>query len=66
MATMQKSRATAATAPGTTAQERAQKITEPTVGQALQFLLPVLKTARPGADLFTAVVAHGFGGASHV
>lgn len=46
--------------------QRARNIAAPTVGQPLQFLLPVLKTARPGADLFTAVVAHGFGGASHV
>ena len=64
MARTQKSRATAATAPGTAAQTSAQKITASTVSQPLQFLVPVLETARPGADLFTAVVAHGFRGVS--
>ena len=58
-----KPRATAATAPRTTAQNAQSN--GRTVGQPLQFLLPVLKTARPGAGLFAAVVAHGFGGASH-
>lgn len=44
----------------------ALKRTEPTVGQALQFLLPVLTPHRPGSTVFTALVGIAFdGGAAH-